>query len=118
MNKPGWANGAVPAGSTKGTSLGATLLRVAWLSVLLGLGVEVLLLLFAASSGLVPELGEIVAASVQKISWGVIVCTGLAIGTTPPSAKSLAFALGQEDGGGKRISALRPDKQPLAAHKH
>ncbi len=70
----------------KGSRLGVTLLRVAWLSVLLGLGVEALLLLFAASSGLVPELGEIVAASVQKISWGVIVCTGLAIGTTVSSA--------------------------------
>ncbi|HLM78807.1 MAG TPA: hypothetical protein VK361_10520, partial [Rubrobacteraceae bacterium] len=65
-----------------GSRLVATLLRVAWLSVLLGLGMEALLLLFAAGSGLVPELGEIVAASVQKVSWAVIVCTGIALGTT------------------------------------
>ena len=68
-----------------GSRLVATLLRVAWLSVLLGLGMEALLLLFAAGSGLVPELGEIVAASVQKVSWAVIVCTGIALGTTVSS---------------------------------
>lgn len=87
MNGPRQATGATPTSSTaKGSSLGITLLRVAWLSVLLGLGVEILLLLLAAGSGLVPELGEIVAASVQKVSWAVIVCTGLAIGTTVSSA--------------------------------
>jgi hypothetical protein len=86
MNKPGQINKATSTGSAaKGSSLGTTLLRVAWLSVLLGLGVEALLLLFAASSGVIPVLGEIVAASVQKISWGLIVCTGLAVGTTVSS---------------------------------
>ena len=87
MNGPRQPAEATRTSSTgKGSSLGVTLLRVAWLSVLLGLGVEVLLLLLAASSGLVPELGEIVAASVQKVSWAVIVCTGIAIGTTVSSA--------------------------------
>ena len=85
-NRWGEAARATPTNSTtKGSSLIATLLRVAWLSVLLGLGMEALLLLFAAGAGLVPELGEIVAASVQKVSWAVIVCTGIALGTTVSS---------------------------------
>ena len=87
MNGPRQATEVTPTSSaTKGSNLVATLLRVAWLSVLLGLGAEALLLLLAAGSGLVPELGEIVAACVQKISWAFIVCTGIAIGTTVSSA--------------------------------
>lgn len=86
MNKSGRIAADTTTSSTaKSLSLGVILLRVAWLSVLLGLGMEALLLLFAASSGLIPGLGEIVAASVQKISWAVIVCTGIALGTTVSS---------------------------------
>ena len=47
---------------------------------------EALLLLVAAGSGLVPELRSIVADSVQKVSWSLIVCAGLALGTTVSSA--------------------------------
>ncbi len=85
MNKSGRSTEATPTSFAKGPNLGAILLRVAWLSVLLGLGMEALLLLFAAGSGLVPQLGEIFAATVQKVSWAVIVCAGLAIGTTVSS---------------------------------
>lgn len=86
MNKSGRIAADTTTSSTaKSSSLGVILLRVAWLSVLLGLGMEALLLLFAAGSGLIPGLGEIVAASVQKISWAVIVCTGIALGTTVSS---------------------------------
>ncbi len=74
MNESRQSTEATPTSSTaKGSSLGVALLRVAWLSVLLGLGVEALLLLLAAGSGLVPQLAAIVAASVQKVSWAVIV---------------------------------------------
>jgi hypothetical protein len=87
MNESRQATEATSTSPTaKGSSLGVTLLRVAWLSVLLGLGMEALLLLLAASSGFVPQLAEIAAASVQKVSWAVIVCTGIAIGTTVSSA--------------------------------
>jgi hypothetical protein len=80
------ATEATPARSTaKGPSLVAILLRVAWLSVLLGIGMEALLLLVAAGSGLVPELKTIVADSVQKVSWAPIVCAGIALGTTVSS---------------------------------
>ncbi len=56
-SRSGQTTEATPTSSTaKGSSLVAILLRVAWLSVLLGLGMEALLLLVAAGSGLVPEL--------------------------------------------------------------
>jgi hypothetical protein len=86
LSRSGQINEATSTSSTvKGPSLVATLLRVAWLSVLLGLGMEALLLLVAAGSGLVPELRSIIADSVQKVSWSLIVCAGLALGTTVSS---------------------------------
>jgi hypothetical protein len=86
LSRSGQTTEATSTSSTaKGSSLVATLLRVAWLSVLLGLGMEALLLLVAAGSGLVPELRSIVADSVQKVSWSLIVCAGLALGTTVSS---------------------------------
>jgi hypothetical protein len=62
--------------------LGATLLRVAWLSILLGFVMESLKLLSAAGVGIFPGLNlAVVADLVGQISWSTIVCVGLAIGT-------------------------------------
>lgn len=89
MNESGQPTGATPTSPTdKGSNLGAILLRTAWLAVLLGLGMEILLLLFAAGSGFIPGLGPIVADLVQKISWSVIVCAGVAIGTAATSVRA------------------------------
>jgi hypothetical protein len=89
MNESGQPTGATPTSPTaKGSNLGAILLRAAWLSVLLGLGMEILLLLFAAGSGFIPGLGPIAADLVQKISWSVLVCVGVAIGTAATSVRA------------------------------
>lgn len=62
--------------------LGATLLRVAWLAILLGFVMESLKLLSAAGVGIFPGLNlAVVADLVGQISWSTIVCVGLAIGT-------------------------------------
>jgi len=72
-----------PTTNTEGeAALGATLLRVAWLSILLGLAIEAMLLLLAAGFGGIPGISKIVAELVQKISWSMIVCVGLAFGKT------------------------------------
>ena len=71
---------AVAADGT--ATLGATLLRVAWLAVGLGLVLEAILLLLAIGFGGALGMGKIVADLVQKISWSVIVCVGLAFGKT------------------------------------
>ena len=59
--------------------LGSTLMRVAWLAILLGLGVEVLLLVVAVFGG--SGTGTVVADTVKSVSWSVFVCVGLAVGT-------------------------------------
>ena len=65
-----------------------TVLRVAWLSVLLGLGLEIVLLAVAAASSKVPSGGMIVADTVQKVSWSVFVCVGLVLGVAAASQRS------------------------------
>ena len=66
-----------------GSSLGRNLLHVAWLSILLGLTLEVLLLVlhaFTETAGHTPK--PFVADLAQKVSWSLFVCVGLALGTT------------------------------------
>lgn len=57
-------------------------LRVAWLSIGLGIALEVLLLALAAFTGTAGESGKPALAELaQKISWSFLVCVGLAFGT-------------------------------------
>jgi hypothetical protein len=68
-------------------------LRVAGLSVGLGLAMEMLLLIAAGSLGAMPAGKAIVADLVQKISWATIVCVGVAIGgAASRSFKTVSFA--------------------------
>ncbi len=76
-----------PAGEEV-SNLGATLLQVAWLAILLGLLIEIVLVVLAAGFGNIPGVRPIVADLVQKVSWSVIVCVGLAFGTVASKAKS------------------------------
>lgn len=70
------------------------LLRVAWLSVLLGLVMEGLLLLVAAGFGNHPLMKLALAELTQKVSWATIVCVGLACGTaaTKQRERAMGFA--------------------------
>ncbi|MGB3213156.1 MAG: hypothetical protein WBC26_00145, partial [Alphaproteobacteria bacterium] len=61
-------------------TLATTLLNVAWLSVLLGLGMEILLILAAAYFNSDNSTAAIIADAVQKISWSTLVCSGVAVG--------------------------------------
>ncbi|MEZ0259418.1 MAG: hypothetical protein ACAH80_00315 [Alphaproteobacteria bacterium] len=61
-------------------ALAQTLIKAAWWSVLLGLGMQLLLLVAAAFFTGIPALQEIVADTVQKISWSTLVCSGVAVG--------------------------------------
>jgi len=65
----------------------ATLLRVAWLAILLGVVMEALLLLFAAGFGIFPGLETIAADLVRQVSWSTFVCVGLALGTAVSQAR-------------------------------
>ena len=69
------------------SNLGATLLRVAWLAIALGLLMEVILLVLGGALGEVFGLRPLVADLVRNISWSVFVCVGLAIGTAVVKAR-------------------------------
>ena len=57
------------------------ILRAAWLSILVGLGLEAVLIALALGLGSFPGLQPILADTVQKVSWSFLVCVGLVIGT-------------------------------------
>ena len=69
------------------SNLGATLLRVAWLAIALGLLMEVILLVLGGALGEAFGLRPLVADLVRNISWSVFVCVGLAIGTAVVKAR-------------------------------
>jgi hypothetical protein len=77
-----------------GSDLWRTILRVAWLSIGLGLLLEVLLLLLAAFSGTGGSTPKpFVSDLVQKVSWSFIVCVGLALGSTASKARAGTMGL-------------------------
>lgn len=85
---PADAPAAGPAALAPSTpNLGATLLRAAWLAILLGFAMEVLLLLLGTGLGEVLGLGKIAADLVKNVSWSLFVCAGLAVGTTIAKAR-------------------------------
>jgi hypothetical protein len=70
------------------SALGATLLRVAWLAILLGLVMEFLLVLASSFGGDLGGLGPFVADLTKSVSWSVFVCVGLALGTAVVDARA------------------------------
>ncbi len=76
-----------PAAPSAPPSLGATLLRVAWLAVVLGFIMEGLLLLVGAGFGDSLGLGKVAADLVRNVTWSAFVCVGLAVGTTVAKAQ-------------------------------
>jgi hypothetical protein len=70
-----------------------SLLHVGWLAVLLGLAIEVILVVLAAGFGTLKDAYPILADLVQKTSWSVIVCVGIAIGTMAGKARGPLMGL-------------------------
>lgn len=81
---------AAPAAAVSSTSdLMRTALRVAWLSIGLGMALEVLVLTVAAYAGTQGSSPKpFVADLAQKVSWSFLVCVGLAFGTAAEKARS------------------------------
>lgn len=71
----------------------ARALRVAWLAVFAGIGVQVLVLLarLYAGGGFVPA--QFMASIAQGISWSVLVCGAVAIGTVAARARTTLTGL-------------------------
>jgi hypothetical protein len=73
--------------SDPASSLGTTLVRVAWMAIILGLVIEILLLVLGGALGKMLGLGPIVADLVRNVTWSVFVCAGLAVGTAVVKAR-------------------------------
>jgi hypothetical protein len=58
----------------------ATLLRVAWLAILLGLLLQLAVLLVAVGFGTAPSPGPVLAETLKTVSWSLLVCVGVALG--------------------------------------
>ena len=58
----------------------ATLLRVAWLAILLGLLLQLALLLVAAGFGKDISPRPLLAETLKTVSWSLLVCVGVALG--------------------------------------
>jgi hypothetical protein len=77
---------ALKAAAPPAASPWRQILHVAWLSIGLGLLLELGLVVYAATVGQVDRPQPFFADLVQKISWGFIVCVGIAFGTTASKA--------------------------------
>jgi hypothetical protein len=82
-----------PAAPSPAANAGSIVLRVAWLAILLGLIMQVLLIASAAAFGKVGSSGRILTNTLQTISWSTFVCVGIAIGAVVSKLQVGATAL-------------------------
>jgi hypothetical protein len=74
-------------------SLGVRILHVAWMSILLGLAMEVVIIAVVTIYGSPGGGASFMTDALQKVSWSFLVCVGLAIGSA--AAKAIrAVAMG------------------------
>ncbi len=85
-----------PAPSTV-SSAAATLrqkvLRAAWSSIVLGISIELLLLAVATLGGRLFRASPIAAELMQKVTWSVLVCVGIAFGSAASKVRSSVMGL-------------------------
>lgn len=60
---------------------------VAWLAILLGFAIEALLLAVAAVFGGLASVRPFVADLVRQVSWSLVVCAGIGVGTAAATAR-------------------------------
>jgi hypothetical protein len=53
----------------------------AWMSILLGIVVECAVLMTRAAAGAAPNLVQVIAEFASSVTWAVIVCTGISLGS-------------------------------------
>jgi len=93
MNEPQQTTHGTTASPPAAAGLRRTLLRAAWLAILLGFAMEALLLLVTAGFGIFPGLKPVAAALVTQVSWSTFVCVGLALGTAVSKARAPLMGL-------------------------
>ena len=75
------------------TALATLVMRVVWMSALVGLGMQALTLTVGVALGGSPSLASAVIGAVGKVSWSTTVCAALAVGLAVPRASLPGTAL-------------------------
>lgn len=75
-----------------GPDLAPRLLRIAWMGILLGVAIEILVLLALGMAGKLPPLLTILADTAQKVTWSTLVCAALAAAQTLVRVQALGMA--------------------------
>jgi hypothetical protein len=84
----------VPAGPSVDTPhFATTMLKAAWLSIGVGLIIEIAIVITGWLFGNSPAIKAVVSDGAGKVSWSVIVCTGLAAGTTASKVRGAMTGL-------------------------
>lgn len=88
------ASATIASGArVSGPDLGRKLLHVAWMSIGLGILLEIVLLGLAIAMDTFKGGNSFIAGLVQKVTWSTIVCAGLAIGTAASKARVPAMGI-------------------------
>jgi hypothetical protein len=88
MVEPQPDTAAASTESSEGSGLVKVLVRVAWLAILLGMVMEILILLPQAGLGVFPGLEAVFKDLAGKVTWSTLVCAGLAAGTAASRART------------------------------
>lgn len=81
------------SGGSERTKIVMRVLQAAWMSIALGLSMQILTLAVQTSFQKQPGVATAVADTVQRVSWSTIVCLGLAIGATASKLRGQAMGL-------------------------
>jgi hypothetical protein len=80
--------------TTSGSPFARKLLTVAWMSLLLGLVIELSLVVIAAEFGTADDPRPFIADAAQRVSWSLLVCMGLTLGTaSAPATRAAAMGI-------------------------
>ncbi len=74
-------------------SLPQRIFHAAWMSIALGVAIEIALIIAAATFGKSGDLRPFIADLAGKISWSVAVCVGISVGTVAANARGPAMGL-------------------------
>ena len=75
----------------KNTSFASQIFTAAWMSIALGFLIEIALIIAAASFGKASNMRPFIADLAGKVSWSVLVCVGISIGTVAARARGAAM---------------------------
>ena len=70
-----------------------TILHAAWMAIVIGVVIQLILLAVAASSGSPQGAKKFVTELTQKVTWSVVVCAGLVLGTAASKLRAPAMGL-------------------------